>query len=74
MYFSISGVLFGTLFLKLKAHKISIKNTPIENIDDFVFYGVNETLSELELINTSLTNVSKSFKVSMLRPLFSIDH
>lgn len=47
----------------MQINKISIKNTPIEKIDDYVFFGVNETLRELELINTQLTTFPTAVKV-----------
>lgn len=57
------AVLFGTMFIDLEIHKISIRNTPIERIDDYVFYGINETLHELDIYNTQLTTFPKAFKV-----------
>lgn len=57
------AILFGPMFLNLMCRKISIRNTPIERIDDYVFYGVNETLQEFEIHNSKLTAFPKAFKV-----------
>ncbi|XP_031640244.1 protein artichoke [Contarinia nasturtii] len=57
------GALFGTIFLNLKVNKISIQNIPIKNIDEYVFYGANETLMDLDFTNTSLKVFPKSFKI-----------
>lgn len=65
--FDITDILFGTIFLNLKVHKILIRNTPLENIEEYVFYGANETLIELEFMNTSFTTFPMSFKVSIIR-------
>lgn len=56
--------MFGTLFRNLEAWKISISNTPIVEIDEHAFLGVNETLQELEINNSELNRFPKAFKVS----------
>lgn len=61
--FSHIGNIFGSLFHSLKAHKISIHDTPIEGIDNYVFYGINETLSEIEFVNTNFNVFPKSIDV-----------
>lgn len=58
-----AAVLTGTMFLDIKINKLTIRNTPIERIDDYVFYGVNETLRELELIDTQLSTFPAAIKV-----------
>lgn len=62
---SLSAALTGAMFIDMKINKLTIRNTPIERIDDYVFYGVNETLRELELINTMLSTFPPAIKVSI---------
>lgn len=67
-----TAALIGTMFIDLKINKISIRNTPIEKIDEYMFYGVNETLRELELIDTRLLTFPTAVKVSLLYQQLSI--
>ncbi|XP_050295565.1 toll-like receptor 3 [Anthonomus grandis grandis] len=46
--------LFGSLLYKLKLRILRIENTPLETIEEFSFLGVNSTLNELHLVNSSL--------------------
>ncbi|XP_063905507.1 protein artichoke isoform X1 [Zophobas morio] len=46
--------LFGSLLYKLNLRTLLIQDTPIEIIEEHTFLGVNETLNELHLINSSL--------------------
>lgn len=57
-------MLFGTIFRNIEAHKIVISDTPLEDIEEHVFWGVNETLKELEIHNSLLTAFPKAVKVS----------
>lgn len=59
------------MFLNLMCRKITIRDTPIERIDDYTFYGVNETLQELEIYNSKLTFFPKAFKVYDMFPVHS---
>lgn len=68
---SLSAALTGTMFIDMKINKLTIRNTPIERIDDYVFYGVNETLRELELINTMLSTFPPAIKVSTIHVLLA---
>lgn len=61
---SLAAVLTGTMFIDMKINKIIMRNTPIERIDDYVFFGVNETLRELELIDTMLSTFPTAIKVN----------
>ncbi|XP_066142674.1 chaoptin [Euwallacea fornicatus] len=48
------GRLFGSLLFKLKLRILRIAETPLEVIDEFAFLGVNATLNELHVVNSSL--------------------
>lgn len=59
------GRLFGSLLYKLNVRVLLIEDTPIETIDEHTFLGINNTLNELYLKNTSLKEFPTSaFKVS----------
>ncbi|CAG9858326.1 unnamed protein product [Phyllotreta striolata] len=62
------GRLFGSLLYKLNLRVLLIEDTPIETIDEHTFLGVNNTLSELYLRNTSL----KEFPTSAFKILGSL--
>jgi Leucine-rich repeat (LRR) protein len=47
--------LYGTLFHQSNARILKIYDVPIKSIQDHVFWGINETLEELRIINSSLT-------------------
>lgn len=49
------GNLYGTLFHRSNARILKIHNIPIKTIKDHVFWGINDTLEELRIINSSLT-------------------
>ncbi|CAG9813618.1 unnamed protein product [Phaedon cochleariae] len=58
------GRLYGSLLYKLKVKILDIEDTPIEKIEDHTFLGVNATLNELHLRNTSLKEFPKlAFKI-----------
>lgn len=66
MHLLLLVVLFGNLFLNLKANEISFVNTPIGHIEENVFSGVNDTLTKLKLINTALLVFPREIKVNIL--------
>ena len=47
--------LYGTLFHQSNARILKIYDVPIKSIKDHVFWGINDTLEELRIINSSLT-------------------
>ncbi|CAH1183023.1 unnamed protein product [Ceutorhynchus assimilis] len=58
------GRLYGSLLYKLKLRVLRIEQTPLETIDEFTFLGVNQTLNELHIINSSLKEFpSGAFKI-----------
>lgn len=60
----VSGRLYGSLLYKLRVRILHIEDTPIETIDEYTFLGVNSTLNELLIINSSLREFpSAAFKV-----------
>lgn len=57
--------LYGPLFSKIQVRKLTIKDTPLAILEDYVFFGINKTLEELELLNTNLAQFTPhSFGVS----------
>lgn len=57
--------LYGNLLFKLKVRVLRIEETPLVHINEHVFQGVNRTLQELYISNTSLKEFPKlAFKVS----------
>lgn len=62
--------LYGPLFANIKARLLTIEETPLVTIEDYVFYGVNNTLEQLNLLRTNLSHVGKlGFGVSVLKSL-----
>ncbi|KAH8401730.1 hypothetical protein KR009_007566 [Drosophila setifemur] len=51
--------LYGPLFVNIKARTLTIEETPIVTIEDYVFYGVNNTLEQLHLLRTNLSHVGQ---------------
>ncbi|KAF2895606.1 hypothetical protein ILUMI_10569, partial [Ignelater luminosus] len=51
--------LFGSLLYKLHVRLLYIEDTPIETIDEHTFLGVNNTLNELYILNSSLNEFPK---------------
>lgn len=45
------GRLYGKLFYKTKCRILVIEDTPIKEIDEHTFYGINETLQELHVVS-----------------------
>lgn len=66
--------LYGTLFHKTDARVLKIRNTPIKLINEYTFWGINSTLEELRIINTSLTVFPReAFKVLGNMKILEID-
>ena len=56
--------LYGTLFHQSNARVLKILDIPIKIINEYTFWGINTTLEELRIINSSLTDFPKeAFKV-----------
>ncbi|KAH8236255.1 hypothetical protein KR038_006649 [Drosophila bunnanda] len=51
--------LYGPLFANVKARLLIIEETPVTTIEDYVFYGVNNTLEQLHLLRTNLSHVGQ---------------
>ncbi|EDW32854.1 GL10127 [Drosophila persimilis] len=49
--------LYGPMFANIKARILIIEETPLATIEDYVFYGVNNTMEELHLLGTNLSHV-----------------
>lgn len=45
------GRLYGKLFYKIKCRVLIIQDTPIREISEHTFYGINETLQELHVVS-----------------------
>lgn len=52
--FSSTENLYGSLFYKTIGRIVRIEDTPIETIEDHVFQGINHTLQELHIVNSSM--------------------
>lgn len=60
--------LFGPLFAHIKARVLTIEETPLATIEDYVFYGMNNTLEKVNLLRTNLSQVGQlGFGVSYFR-------
>lgn len=56
--------LYGNMFYKVEARILKIHETPLKTINEHTFYGINDTLQELHIINTELSEFPKlAFKV-----------
>ncbi|XP_023162502.2 chaoptin [Drosophila hydei] len=51
--------LFGPLFAHIKARVLTIEETPLATIEDYVFYGMNNTLEKVNLLRTNLSQVGQ---------------
>lgn len=51
--------LFGTLLHKLSVRRLHVIDTPVASISDHVFYGINDTLLELHLVQSELATFPK---------------
>jgi hypothetical protein len=66
--------IYGSIFHKLSVRIMKIVDTPIKMIDDqYIFYGVNNSLQEFHLINSNLSYFPKTpFQVSLNFTLIKI--
>lgn len=48
------GRLFGDIFYSTPVNRLFIQDTPIKILDDDLFFGINQTLTELHIINSKL--------------------
>ncbi|CRL00177.1 CLUMA_CG013451, isoform A [Clunio marinus] len=53
-------ILYGTLLHQSTARVLKIYNVPIKSINEFTFLGIDSTLEELRIVNSSLTTFPKS--------------
>lgn len=66
--------LFGTLLHKLSVKRLLVYDTPIADISDHVFYGINDTLLELHLVRSELTAFPRdAFKILGMLKVLNID-
>ncbi|XP_045461578.1 protein artichoke [Harmonia axyridis] len=66
--------LFGSLLYKLQLRVLEIRDTPIETIEEHTLLGVNGTLKELHLINTSLAEFPKlAFRILSQLTILNVD-
>lgn len=59
IYLLLSVRLFGPLFAHIKARVLTIEETPLATIEDYVFYGMNNTLEQVKLLRTNLSHVGQ---------------
>ena len=50
--------IFGPLFSKVTIRYLTILDTPVRALEDYVFFGVNKTLEQLEFLNTNLSQIT----------------
>ena len=50
--------IFGPLFSKVSIRYLTILDTPVKALEDYVFFGVNKTLEQLELLHTNLSQIT----------------
>lgn len=56
--------LYGTVFHRSTARVLKIFDVPFTSVDAFAFWGINSTLEELRIFNSSLTEFPReAFKV-----------
>lgn len=56
--------LYGTIFHRSTARVLKLFDIPFTSIDAYTFWGINSTLEELRIINSSLTEFPRdAFKV-----------
>lgn len=61
----LKGRLFGDIFYSTPVNRLFIQDTPIQLLEDDLFFGINHTLSELHIVNSKLTEFPSSpLKVS----------
>ena len=68
------SILYGTLLHHSTARVLKIHDIPIKSINEYTFWGINTTLEELRIINTSLTSFPReAFKVLGNLKILEID-
>ncbi|KAJ8943742.1 hypothetical protein NQ314_009660 [Rhamnusium bicolor] len=66
--------LYGSVFYKLNLRVLRIEETPVEIIEEHTFLGVNNTLNEFHLINSSLKEFpTLAFKILGNLTVLNID-
>lgn len=69
------STLYGTLLHKLDARVLKIQDVPIKVINEYTFWGINSTLEELRIVNSSLTEFPReAFKVLGNLKILEINH
>jgi Leucine-rich repeat (LRR) protein len=69
------NLLYGTLLHQSTARVLKIHDVPIKLINEFTFWGINTTLEELRIINSSLTAFPReAFKVLGNLKLLELSH
>lgn len=67
--------LYGTLFHRSNARVLKIVDVPIKLINEYTFWGINTTLEELRIINSSLVAFPReAFKVLGSLKILEINH
>ncbi|XP_061510197.1 toll-like receptor 6 [Anopheles gambiae] len=66
--------LFGTLLHRLQVKHLHLTDTPLASIADHAFYGINDTLQELHLVHTEMTQFpTEALKILGLLKVLNID-
>lgn len=72
---SLISNLYGNLFFQSNTRILKIHNVPIKSIAEHVFYGINETLEELHIVNSSLTEFPRdAFKPLSNLKILELNH
>lgn len=67
--------LYGTLLHRSTARVLKIHDVPIKLINEYTFWGINTTLEELRIINSSLTAFPReAFKVLGNLKILELNH
>lgn len=67
--------LYGTLLHQSTARVLKIHDVPIKMINEFTFWGINSTLEELRIVNSSLTAFPReAFKVLGNLKILELSH
>lgn len=67
--------LYGTLFHRSNARVLKIVDVPIKLINEYTFWGINSTLEELRIINSSLIAFPReAFKVLGNLKILELNH
>jgi Leucine-rich repeat (LRR) protein len=67
--------LYGSLFFRSNARIMKIHNVPIKTIRNHAFWGINNTLEELRIVNSSLIEFPReAFKALGNLKILELDH